>query len=147
MIDDEDEEEILKKKISLKSVLKNILLVVLIIVGALFIYLGGQNQVSNFFIGFTLICIGSSLIQMQRKEPEPTRQTLTILKCQNCDLTKVRNYQERDFVFKEVEACTSCGGMMKIIQIYSVKLKKKSKRKQEKELKEKQVLVKSSLNE
>jgi hypothetical protein len=147
MIDDEDDEEILKKKVSLKSVLKNILLVVLIIVGALFIYLGGQNQVSNFFIGFTLICIGSSLIQMQKQEPEPTRQTLTILKCQKCDLTKVRNYQEGDFVFKEVEPCTSCDGLMKIIQIYSVKLKKKSKRKQEKELKEKQVIVKSSLNE
>ena len=146
MIDDEDDEEILKKKISLKSVLKNILLIVLIIVGALFFYLGGQSQPSNFFIGFTLICIGSSLIQMQRQEPEPTRQTLSILKCQKCDLTKVRNYQEGDFVFRVAEPCTSCEGLTQIIQIYSVKLKKKSKRKQEKESKEKQVLVKSSLS-
>ena len=147
MIDDEDDEEILKKKVSLKNILKNILLVVLIIVGALFIYLGGQDQITNFFIGFTLICLGSSLIQMQKQEVEPTRQTLTILKCQKCDLTNVRNYEAGDFVFKEAGPCTACGGLMKIIQIYSVKLKKKSKRKQVKEIKEKQVLVKSSLNE
>jgi hypothetical protein len=147
MIDDEDDEEVLKSKISLKSVLKNILLVVLIIVGALFIYLGGTNQVTNFFIGFTLICIGSSLIQMQKQETEPTRQTLSILKCQNCNLTKVRNYQVGDFVFRETEPCTSCEGLTQIIQIYSVKLTKKGKKKQDKEIKEKQVLVKSSLNE
>ena len=147
MIDDEDDEEVLKSKISLKSVLKNILLVVLIIVGALFIYLGGTNQVTNFFIGFTLICIGSSLIQMQKQETEPTRQTLSILKCQNCNLTKVRNYQVGDFVFRETEPCTSCEGLTQIIQIYSVKLTKKGKKKQAKEIKEKQVLVKSSLNE
>jgi hypothetical protein len=146
MIDDEDDEEILNKKVSLKSILKNILLIVLIIVGALFIYLGG-NQVTNFFIGFTLICLGSSLIQMQSKEEEPTRQTLTILKCQNCDVTKVRNYHDGDFVFRATEPCTSCEGLMDIIQIYSVKLTKKGKKKQEKKKEEAQVLVKSSLNE
>lgn len=147
MIDDEDDEEILKKGVSLKKVLKNILLIALIIIGALFIYLGGEDQVSNFFIGFTFICLGSSLIQMQKQEPEPTRQTLSILKCEKCDVTKVRNYQEGDYVFKEIDPCTSCDDLMKIMQIYSVKLKKQSKRKEEKEIKAKQVLVKSSLNE
>ena len=147
MIDEEDDEEILKKGVSLKKVLKNLLLISLIIIGALFIYLGGEDQVSNFFIGFTFICLGSSLIQMQKQEPEPKRQTLTILKCEKCEVTKVRNYQEGDYVFKLVEPCNSCDDTMKIFQIYSVKLKQKSKKKQKQEIKEVPTLVKSSLNE
>ncbi|MFX0032316.1 MAG: hypothetical protein ACFE8E_02275 [Candidatus Hodarchaeota archaeon] len=126
MIDDEDEEEeYLKKGISLKSVLKNLLLIALIIVGALFIYLGsGTNQVTNFFIGFSFICLGSALIQIQKRPSEPIRQTLSILKCKLCGVTKVRNYQHGDFVFKEVEACNDCNEAMEVDQIYSVKLKK-----------------------
>lgn len=125
MIDEEDDEEILKKKVSLKKILKNLLLIVLIIIGALFIYLGnGQNQISNFFIGFSLICLGSSLIQIQKPPAEPIRQTLTILKCNICDLTKVRNYQHGDFVFKKEDSCENCKELMQIRQIYSVKLKK-----------------------
>ena len=127
MIDEEDEEEILKKKVSLKKVLKNLLLIALIIIGALFIYLGnGENQISNFFIGFSLICLGSSLIQIQKPPAEPIRQTLTILKCNICDLTKVRNYQHGDFVFKKEDTCENCKELMQINQIYSVKLKKPS---------------------
>ncbi|MFX0057858.1 MAG: hypothetical protein ACFE85_07850 [Candidatus Hodarchaeota archaeon] len=125
MIDEEDEEEILKKKVSLKKIFKNLLLVVLIIVGALFIYLGnGESQISNFFIGFSLICVGSTLIQIQKPPPEPIRQTLTILKCSICNLTKVRNYQHGDFVFKKEDSCENCKELMQINQIYSVKLKK-----------------------
>jgi hypothetical protein len=56
MIDEEDDEEILKKHTSFKKVLKNIALIALIIVGVLFIYLGGQDSTFNFFIGFSLIC-------------------------------------------------------------------------------------------
>ena len=41
MIEDEDDdEEILKKGITLKSVLKNLLIIFLIMVGAYFMYLG-----------------------------------------------------------------------------------------------------------
>lgn len=125
MIDDEDEEDILKKGISLKKVLKNLLLIVLIVIGALFIYLGsGSNQITNFFIGFTFICVGSTLIQIQKRSAEPIRQTLSILKCAICGLTKVRNYQHGDFVFKQVESCDKCHESMQIEEIYNVKLKK-----------------------
>jgi hypothetical protein len=99
---------------------------------------------TNFFIGFSMICLGATLIQIQKQEPEPTRQTLTILKCRKCDVTKVRNFQNGDFIFKEAESCDNCPDTMKINQIYSVKLKKQSKRKQEKALKETQQLIKTS---
>ncbi|MFX1498488.1 MAG: hypothetical protein ACFFBH_13255 [Promethearchaeota archaeon] len=126
MIDDEDEDEkVLKKKISLKSILKNLLMIVLIVVGAVFIYLGGgENQIYNFFIGFTLICLGSTLLQVQRHPSEPVRQTLSILKCNLCGVIKVRNYQYGDFVFKKVDTCNECNEAMEVNQIYSVKLKK-----------------------
>jgi hypothetical protein len=124
MLDEEDDEEILKKGISFKTVLKNLLLIGLIIIGALFIYLGGQQNNFNFFIGFTLICLGSTLIQFQKQDIDPIRQTLTILKCSLCNITSVRHYQQGDFVFKITEPCQKCNAPMKVDQIYSVKLKK-----------------------
>ncbi len=124
MIDDEDDEEILKKSVSLKKVLKNILLILLIGVGALFIYLGGENQMTNFMIGFSLICLGTSLIQIQKQTPEPIKQTLTILVCNLCNITNVRHYEHGDYVFKEIGSCDKCNESMRIKQIYNVKLKK-----------------------
>ncbi|MBY9002974.1 MAG: hypothetical protein KGD73_03290 [Candidatus Lokiarchaeota archaeon] len=135
MIDEEEEDEILNKGVSFKKVLKNVALLALIIIGALFIYMGGTDQMTNFFIGFTLICIGSTLIQIQKQEEEPTRQTLSILKCEKCEVTKVRNYESGDFVFKIVDSCENCDDTMKIKQIYSVKLKKSTAKKQAKEVK------------
>lgn len=135
MIDEEEEDEILNKGVSYKKVLKNVALIGIIIVGALFIYMGGTDQMTNFFIGFTLICIGSTLIQIQKQEEEPTRQTLSILKCEKCEVTKVRNYESGDFVFKIIDSCENCDNIMKIKQIYSVKLKKSTAKKQAKEVK------------
>ncbi len=124
MIDDENDEDILNKSVSLKKVLKNILLILLIGVGALFIYLGGENQMTNLIIGFSLICVGTSLIQIQKQIPEPIRQTLTILACNLCNITNVRHYEHGDYVFKEIGSCDKCNESMRIKQIYNVRLKK-----------------------
>lgn len=124
MIDDENDEDILNKSVSLKKVLKNILLILLIGVGALFIYLGGENQTTNVIIGFPLICLGISLIQLQKRTTEPIRQTLTILVCNLCNITSVRHYEHGDYVFKETGPCDRCNESMRIKQIYNVKLKK-----------------------
>ena len=126
MIDEEnDDEEILKKGITLKSALKNLLVIFLILFGAMFIYFGfGPDQWSNLFIGFFLICIGTTLMQVQKQPGEPIRQTLTILVCSLCGLTKVRNYEQGDFVFENRDDCDKCNKSMEIKQIYSVKLKK-----------------------
>ena len=125
MIEEEDDEDILNKKVSLKKILKNLLFIIVIVIGALFIYIGiTPDQMTNFVIGFTLICLGASLIQLQKRPKEPIRQTLTILKCNRCDLIKVRNYEPGDFVFKRTGSCDKCNQSMEIHQIYSVKLKK-----------------------
>ncbi len=124
MIEEEDDEEILKKGFSLKSALRHIFVIFLIILGALFMYLGlGPDQWSNIFIGFMLICFGTTVMQIQKQTPDPLRQTLTILKCSQCDLTKVRNFEQGDFVFNMIDKCDKCNNLMEIRQIYSVKLK------------------------
>jgi len=124
MIEEEDDEDILKKGITLKSVLKNLISISLIITGAVFIYTGIGDQITSWSIGFMMICFGATVIQWQKSPVEPIRQTLTILICSLCGLTKVRNYEKGDFVYRKMGKCSECEESMKIKQIYSVRLKK-----------------------
>lgn len=126
MIDEEDDdEEILKKGFSFKSALKTLLVVLLVMLGAYFMYLGfGTDQWSNFFLGILFLCLGTTLMQMQKEKQDPLRQTLTILICTLCNLTLVRNYKSGDFIFNKKDKCDKCNGLMEIKKIYSVKLKK-----------------------
>ena len=124
MIDEEDDEDILKKKRSLKKILKNLVLMGLIGIGVLIMNIGGPDPTLNIVIGFTFICLGTTIIQMKKGSSEPVRQTLTILKCKSCGAIKVRNYESGDFIFKSAGICEKCNESMEINQIYSVKLKK-----------------------
>ena len=87
-------------------------------------YIGGPDPTLNLVIGFTFICLGTSIIQMKKDSGDPVRQTLTILKCKSCGAIKVRNHENGDFVFKSAGVCDKCSESMEIVQIYSVKLKK-----------------------
>lgn len=124
MIDEEDDEEILKKKLSWKSVLKNLVLIALLAIGVLFMYIGEPDPTVNLMIGFFFICLATSILQMKKPPKDPVRQTLTILKCISCGAVKVRNYESGDFIFKLLGTCEKCNDPMEINQIYSVKLKK-----------------------
>ncbi|MFX0075748.1 MAG: hypothetical protein ACFE96_09915 [Candidatus Hermodarchaeota archaeon] len=139
MIDEEDDEDVLKKKRSLKNILKNLLLISLIAIGVLFMYIGGPDPTFNLIIGFTFICLGTSIIQMKKTPSDPVRQTLTILKCKSCGVVEVRNYKSGDFIFKSMGICSKCKESMEIKQIYSVKLKK-AKDKEKKLEKDKEAL-------
>ena len=126
MIEEEDDEEILRKSgITVKSALKNLLVIGLIVIGALIMYIGiTPDQWLNLFIGFMFICFGTTVMQIQSHKPDPIRQTLTILICNLCGLTKVRNYEKGDFVFGKKGKCDKCDDSLEIKQIYSVRLKK-----------------------
>ena len=143
MIEEEDDEEVLKKGITFKSFLKNLVLIILIVIGMLFIYMDfGFDQLTSWSIGFMLICFGATLIQFKKSPPEPIRQTLTILICKLCGLTKVRNYEKRDFVFKRLDKCEKCEDLMEIKQIYSVKLKSPTEKTKSQEEKKESLKVK-----
>ena len=124
--EEEDDDKILEKGFSFKGAMKAFLVILLIMLGAYFMYLGfGPDQWGNFFIGILFLCLGTTLMQMQKQASEPLRQTLSILVCGICGLTKVRNYETGDFVFnKTSDKCNKCNDLMEIKQIYTVKLKK-----------------------
>ena len=127
MIEEEDDDEkILEKGFSFKGAIKAFFVIVLIMLGAYFMYLGfSPDNWGNFMIGILFLCLGTTLMQMQKHPQEPLRQTLSILVCAICGLTKVRNYVKGDFVFnKTSDKCNKCNDIMEIKQIYSVKLKK-----------------------
>lgn len=140
MIDEEDDEDILNKKRSLKSLLKNLLLIGLIAIGVLFMYIGGPDQVFNMVVGFGFICLGTTLFQLGKNTSDPIRQTLTILKCKSCGAIKVRNYEDGDFIFKSMGSCEKCNNSVEIDQIYSVKLKKSRKKDDKLEKSKKELL-------
>ncbi len=131
MIDEEDDEAILNKKTSAKSILKTLGVLGLIVLGAIIIYIGvfPDNQYLNFALGFIIICIGSSIIQMPSNPPEPVKKTLTIIICDSCGATTVRDYKDGDFVYKKLGKCENCSKSISIKQVYSVKLKKEKKNK------------------
>jgi hypothetical protein len=128
MIKEEDEEEELKKGTSWKKIVKNIIVIALLILGILIMYggldLGLDSSYTNFFIGITLVCFASFILQYKKEPEEPLRRTLTILKCNKCNITEVRHYKDGDYVYKQSDECRQCGGKMHITKIYSVKLKK-----------------------
>jgi hypothetical protein len=143
MIEDEDDEDVLKKRITLKTILKNLAFILLIVVGILLIYVDfGFDQLTRWSIGFMLICFGATLIQFQKSPAEPVRQTLTILICKLCGLTKVRNYQKGDFIFKKLDRCDKCNNSMEIKQIYSVRLKSRTEKSKTHEDKKEDLKVK-----
>jgi hypothetical protein len=64
-------------------------------------------------------------MSIQTKKKKNKRQTLTIIGCTDpqCKVKKVRDYKEGDYVFKEEGLCGQCHGILRIEEIYSVKLK------------------------
>ena len=124
MIEEEDDEDILKKGITKKTVLKNLISLTFIILGAVIISAGIGDQITSWSIGFMMICFGATVIQWVKSPVEPIRQTLTILICSLCGITKVRNYEKGDFVYRKMGRCGECNESMEVNQIYSVRLKK-----------------------
>jgi len=121
--------ERLKSKISWKSVLKNLMAIILAIIAFILINLGRINREylsTAFIIGIFLMCIASSLILSESKEEKKIQQTLSLLKCSKCDIKIYKDYEDGDYVYKKSGKCIKCGSDLIITQIHSVNLKLKS---------------------
>ncbi len=135
IIDDEDEyKEFLTKnrKKQALNALKGIVIVVLFVLSYFLIQLGfagGDQGMSYTTLGFLLICMLSSLMSIQPAKKKDQRQTLAVLGCTDpkCKGKKVRDYQDGDYIYKEEGKCAVCDGMLRIEEIYSVKLKNPKK--------------------
>ena len=131
--EEEDIEDILKRKIPWKGILKGLFVV---------LFLGTAYIIITYFplwflFGIVLIILSVLLMIPQLPEEDSLRQTLSVLKCENkeCGTQKVRNYEDGDFVFKTGGICPKCNSNFKIIEIYSIKIKPDDEQKKQKKKK------------
>lgn len=131
MIEEEKSpEEILKRKITWKSVLKNIITFIMLFGAFILItYFSSAETLGStgMFLGITLLCIASSLMVPMDEDKKDLKHTLTMMKCEKCSKTIIKDFQEGDYVFKSADNCPQCNVPMKIQEIYQVKLKMKEK--------------------
>ncbi|MHA1340006.1 MAG: TFIIB-type zinc ribbon-containing protein [Promethearchaeota archaeon] len=126
--DELDIKERLKNKISWKSLLRNLVGIILVILSFIILSIGRTNpdiQGQTYFLGIILMCIATSLIIEESKEKKIVKQTLTSLECPNCGAKIVRDYENGDYVFNKSGKCGKCGSDLIITKIHSVKLKLK----------------------
>ena len=94
------------------------------------IYIGFMNNdFMTIFMGFILFSFAPSLINVGVRPPQPLIKpinTVTVIKCENCDYTEIRDFKKGDFIFKQVGKCQKCGGDLYIKTIYTVEPKKSS---------------------
>ena len=119
----EDEEYIPKRlKISAKSVLKGIGTGAVIVLGLYFLNQGLGNT-GAFALGFILLCVGSTLINLPRRKRKKVKQVFSIFKCSvpDCGVKELHEFKEGDYVFKQVGPCFKCDeGFLYIDQIFAV---------------------------
>jgi len=126
-VNEDDIEELLKYKISWKTVLK--IVIILILVGVVLYYvIIGVFPSDVFIYVLVLLCIigGIILISLEH-EDDVDRQTVSALECPNCDFQMINSYEKGDYIFKNMGKCSNCEGNLQIAEIYSVKLAKKQK--------------------
>ncbi|MHA1776000.1 MAG: hypothetical protein DRO88_09100 [Promethearchaeia archaeon] len=119
--------ELLKYKISWKTILKIIILTILAAIAIYFIVIDIFPS-DAYIYSLVIVCIigGIVLISLEH-EDDTERLTISILQCQNCDFQTIKAYDKGDYVFKNKGKCSNCERNLQITGIYSVKLAKKQK--------------------
>lgn len=59
----------------------------------------------------------------QKKAPTPEK-VVTVIGCRGCDVREERDFQQGDFIPKELGPCKKCGGKSYVKSIYAVSEKK-----------------------
>lgn len=125
MIEDANEndiEELLKYKISWKTILK-ILIAIIFLVIVIYYSIIGVFPSDLFIYVIVILCIigGVILISLDH-EDDVIKQTVSSLKCLKCDFQRINSYDNGDYIFKIMKKCPNCDGNLQIAEIYSVKL-------------------------
>jgi len=76
--------------------------------------------------GLLLILLFFLKLVSQPSAP-PKQRILTVLRCERCDVTSVREFKRGDYIPKREGKCPSCEGEMYIEAIYPEELGKKKK--------------------
>jgi len=135
MIDEEEDdvENLLKRKISWKAILKGFFGLIMLGGAVLLIQFSRSEEGINytyFFLAITLMCVASSIMVPIPERKKEVRHTISLLKCEKCGSLRVQDYMDGDFVYKDTETpCKQCSGNYKIHEVYSLKLKSTGKKK------------------
>lgn len=120
--DDDEEWEPKKTKISLKSLLKGLGIMVIVVSGLLLMNMN-YGEAWSMSVGFLLLCIGTFLINYKGKKKKKVKQVYTIYKCavKSCGVKALHDYKEGDYVYKRIGPCFKCDeGTMYIDKIFAV---------------------------
>lgn len=62
--------------------------------------------------------IVSQLMGRSKSLNSETLRVITVLRCESCDYSSAREFEEGDYVLKEVGACPKCNGPLTIYSIF-----------------------------
>ena len=115
-------EERLKFKISWKSILK--VVIILIILAIVVLYsIKGEFPSEIFVYVILIVCvIGGALLIGLGTEDEENNKTISFLNCSGCGYQEVNWFDDGDFVFKIKKKCPSCTEELQVAKIHSIKL-------------------------
>jgi hypothetical protein len=98
-----------------------------LLVGLFFLYLNSQDgDLLSLIIGFLMFSFSFSIMGTALRSPvvTPLSRTVSVIKCQKCQYTEVRDFQKGDYMYKIVGKCKDCQGDMYIRSIYTVPIQK-----------------------
>ena len=121
-INENDIEELLKYKISWKTILKIVIVIIFVVIVAYFSIIGVFPSDIYIYVIVILCIIGGAILISLDHEEDVNLQTVSSLKCLKCDFQKIKSYNNGDYIFKNAEKCPNCDGDLQISEIYSVKL-------------------------
>ena len=126
-VNENDIEELLKYKISWKTILKIVIVIIFVVIVVYFSIIGVFPSDIYIYVIIILCVIGGAILISLDHEEDVNLQTVSTLKCLKCDFQKINSYSNGDYIFKTMEKCPNCDENLQIAEIYSVKLVKELK--------------------
>lgn len=79
-------------------------------------------------VGLVLLAVSWAIYLFGGRKPSKKEQgeekVMTVIGCRSCDIREERDFQQGDFIPKELGPCKKCGGKSYIKAIYAVPVKK-----------------------
>jgi hypothetical protein len=118
--DDDVEYQPRRSKISVKSALRGLATMIIVVVG-LYIVNSFWGNFAISVAGFMLLCVGSALINWRPPKKKKVKQVYSIYRCSDpaCAMKELHEFKEGDFVYKTVGPCIKCNGELYIDQIFA----------------------------
>ena len=104
-----------------------VIAVFFLLFGIYYLYQGFQSgDQITIIVGFLIFSFFFSIMGSAIRSPvvAPLSRTVSVIKCEKCQYTEVRDFQKGDYMYKVVGKCKDCQGDMYIRSIYTVPIQK-----------------------